>query len=832
MKLKTRILLFAGITLFCLITGIYIYSSGFLMKSFTDVERDDTVEDIQRAEMGFAQMSTDLHVKTVDWASRDDSYKFMLDRNPAFINSNMIDSSIKTMQLDVIFYLDLQGKMFYSKPVKRLQKIEAPSPAGVLAKVGVDRILASQQHEQGGLHGLILLPECPMLFSVRPILSTNGKGPCRGWLLFGRYFDSSALKDLASRTRTNIRIWDRNSKDLPQDVRLALNEIKSSSTSLIRPMNSQLVAGYNQLFDSDGNPLLVMRVAKQRLIYNQGILSVQYLTQFILFATFVFTGVMLITLEFFIFSRLSKLTFQVKNIGGDTEQSHVYLNGNDELKLLADTINGMLATLDATSENLRVSEKKLRDYNENLERTVHERTEQIEHQAFHDALTGLPNRALFMDRLQLAQARAQRTQSPLSVIFIDLDNFKMVNDTLGHEAGDQLLKIIAERILQCVRIGDTVARLGGDEFTILLEEVTGVEIAIDIAEKVLHALSFPIRIANQEIFAPASLGIAFQDKEFEACDSLLRNADTAMYEAKTNGKTGYLLFDPKMNDRIAGRLLIETGLHEALEQGQFFLNYQPLVSLDSNHMIGVEALLRWEHPTMGLIMPGKFISIAEDTGMIVQIGYWVLEEACRQMKVWEDEYPEYGAFTMNVNLSGKQLLRADVVDRVRAALEKTGIDPTHVKLEITESVMMTDMDTTTERLYGLKALGVKLAMDDFGTGYSCMANMTSFPLDTIKIDRAFIQRLSNDEANSKHMVEAIIALSKALLLDVTGEGVETLQQVLYLKSLGCDIAQGYYFAEPLTPDDMVSFLAGGRGSLAEGCDISAQQSPKLIMLAA
>ncbi len=832
MKLKTRILLFAGITLVCLITGIYIYSSGFLMKSFTDVERDDTVEDIQRAEMGFAQMSTDLHVKTVDWASRDDSYKFMLDRNPAFINSNMIDSSIKTMQLDVIFYLDLQGKMFYSKPVKRLQEIEAPSPAGVLAKVGVDRILASQRDEQGGLHGLILLPECPMLFSVRPIFSTNGKGPCRGWVLFGRYFDSSALKDLASRTRTNIRIWDRNSKDLPQDVRLALNEIKSSSTSLIRPMNSQLVAGYNQLFDSEGNPLLIMRVAKQRLIYNQGILSVQYLTQFILFATFVFTGVMLITLEFFIFSRLSKLTFQVKNIGGDTEQSHVYLNGNDELKLLADTINGMLATLDATSEDLRVSEKKLRDYNENLERTVHERTEQIEHQAFHDALTGLPNRALFMDRLQLAQARAQRTQSPLSVIFIDLDNFKMVNDTLGHEAGDQLLKMIAERILQCVRIGDTVARLGGDEFTILLEEVTGVEIAVEVAEKVLHSLSFPIRVANQEIFASASLGIAFQDKEFEACDSLLRNADTAMYEAKTNGKTGYLLFDPKMNDRIAGRLLIETGLHEALEQGQFFLNYQPLVSLDSNHMIGVEALLRWEHPTMGLIMPGKFISIAEDTGMIVQIGYWVLEEACRQMKAWEDEHPEYGAFTMNVNLSGKQLLRADVVDRVRAALEKTGIDPSHVKLEITESVMMTDMDTTTERLYGLKALGVKLAMDDFGTGYSCMANMTSFPLDTIKIDRAFIQRLSNDEANSKHMVEAIIALSKALLLDVTGEGVETLQQVLYLKSLGCDIAQGYYFAEPLTPDDMVSFLAGGRGSLAESCDIPAQQSPKLIMLAA
>ncbi len=832
MKLKTRILLFAGITLVCLITGIYSYSSWFLMKSFSDLEREDALDDIQRAEMGFAQMSTDLHVKTVDWASWDNSYKFMLDRNSAFINSNLVDSSIKAMQIDVISYIDLQGKLFCSKPVKRLAKIEAPSPADILAKVGVERILASQSSDSSGLHGLILLKECPMLFSVRPVFSTKGKGPCRGWVLFGRYFDSSALKDLALRTRTNIQIWDRKSKELPQDVRLALINIKSSSTSLIRPMNSELVAGYNQLFDSEGKPLLVIRVAKQRLIYNQGILSVQYLMQFILFATFVFSGMILATLEFFIFSRLSKLTTQVKNIGVNSEQSHVYLQGNDELKLLADTINGMLMTLDATSEDLRGSEMKLREYNENLERTVHERTEQIEHQAFHDALTGLPNRALFMDRLQLAQAKAQRTQSPISVIFIDLDNFKMVNDTLGHEAGDQLLKSIADLILPCVRIGDTVARLGGDEFTILLEEVSSVEIAIGVAKKVLDALSFAICVANQEIFASASLGIAFQDREFEACDSLLRNADTAMYEAKTTGKSDYLLFDPKMNDRIAGRLIIETGLHEALEQGQFFLNYQPLVSLDSNHMIGVEALLRWNHPTLGLVMPGKFISIAEDTGMIVQIGYWVLEEACRQMKAWEDEHPEYGDFTMNVNLSGKQLLRADVVDRVRMALEKTGIDPSHIKLEITESVMMTDMETTTERLHGLKALGVKLAMDDFGTGYSCMANMTSFPLDTIKIDRAFIQRLSNDEANSKHMVEAIIALSKALLLDVTGEGVETLQQVLYLKSLGCDIAQGYYFAEPLTPDEMVSFLAGGRGSLAESCDILVQQPPKLRMLAA
>jgi diguanylate cyclase (GGDEF)-like protein len=815
MKLRTRILLFAGITLVCLITGIYLFSSRLLMRSYADLEHQYMVDNVQRAGMAVSQLSADLYVKTVDWSSWDDSYQFMANHNKAFIKSNMVDSGIVAMQLDIVMYLDTKGKIFCAKPVKRLENIARPSPGRMVAALGIEHILAARQDEQGGFYGMIILPEGPMLVTVRPVLTTKGQGPSRGWLIFGRYFDAVALKELAARTRMNIRVWEPNDKLLPEDSIKALTGLRTPAATFIHPVDARTTTGYTLLYDPSNRPVLLLRVTRPRAIYQQGVQSVQYLMRLILIATSVFGLVILLTLEYFAFSRLSKLTRQVKRIRGEDGIARVDLPGGDELTLLADTINGMLITLEQSSQDLRESEERLRVYNDNLEQTVRERTQQIEHQAFHDALTNLPNRALFTDRLQLAHARFQRSHSPIAVIFIDLDNFKMVNDTLGHEAGDQLLRAIAERLTPCIRVGDTLARLGGDEFTILLEDMTGVEIAIEISERILEALSTPMRITTQEIFASASIGIAYQEEVFDTPDVVLRNADTAMYVVKSSGKSGYALFDPTMNDHITGRLEIETSLHGALERGEFSVNYQPLVSLESNHMIGVEALLRWNHPTQGMISPAKFIPIAEDTGMIVPIGYWVLEEACRQMKVWEDEHPEYGAFTMNINLSGKQLQRTDVVDRVRQVLVTTGVDTAHIKLEITESVMMTDMDTAIERLHGLKALGVKLAMDDFGTGYSCMANMTKFPLDTIKIDRAFIQRLTNQEVNSKHMVEAIIALSKALHLDVTGEGVETLQQATYLKSLGCDIAQGYYYAHALTPDALTAFITAGPKSLAQ-----------------
>jgi len=804
MKLRNRILLYTGVTLTCLIGGIYLTSSRLLLDSYRALEHQDMEAHVRRADMAFDQLSADLHVKAVDWSSWDDAYQFMSDRNKAFIKSNLLGAGIKTMQLDIVMYLDLKGRVFFASPVKRFANIAEPSPALILTALGFDRIRRSRPGENGGLCGVIILRGSPMMVSVRPILTSIGRGPSRGWLIFGRYFDAVALKELGVRTQLNARIGGPDEKNLSPDDRSALAVLKSRPGMYIRPLNSKSVAGWALEPDMRGQSDLLLTVMHPRNIYLQGVKSVQYLMRIILIAGVVFSIVILLTLQLFAFSRLSKLTRQVRSIRGDATLARVDLPGRDELTLLAETINGMLVTLEQRSQDLRESEERLH------------------HQAFHDALTGLPNRALFTDRLELAHARAQRTKSPIAIIFIDLDGFKTINDTLGHEAGDEFLKAIAQRLVPCVRLGDTVARLGGDEFTILLGEVSEIEIAIGVSARILEALRLPIRVSTQEVFASASIGIAFDDNLTDAPDTVLRNADTAMYVAKSSGKGRYLVFDPSMNDGLSGRLAIESDLHTALERGEFVLLFQPLISLETDRMTGVEALLRWNHPTQGMVLPAEFLGIAEDTGLIVPIGYWVLEEACRQLKAWEELHPGYGDFTMNINLSGKQLQRSDVVDRVQHGLMTTGVDPGHVQLEISESVMVTNMAMLNERLQGLKSLGVKLAMDDFGTGHSYVTNMTEFPLDTINIDRAFIKRLTSKRVNSGKIIEAIVALSKALHLNVTGEGVETEQQLSRLRDLGCDIAQGFYLAHPLSAEELNAFMMAGPKSIAEGCRRAAQ----------
>ncbi len=451
------------------------------------------------------------------------------------------------------------------------------------------------------------------------------------------------------------------------------------------------------------------------------------------------------------------------------------------------------------------SQEQLRQQNENLEEIVSERTQELVHQAFHDSLTGLPNRANALYYLNQIATRSESSEPEnglepetgcgTAVLFLDLDNFKFINDSLGHRAGDELLIAVSERLRGCVRPTDLVARLGGDEFIVVQEMLRGVDTAVLVAQKILEVMSRGFSLEAGEGFTTVSVGIAYNEGNFDA-DVLIRDADTAMYHAKAAGKANYALFEPGMNDRLTERVETEVGLRIALLHREFCVHYQPLIDLKTGHLAGVEALVRWQHPKYGLMPPGKFIPIAEETGLIVPIGYWVLEEACRQTVKWMQSYSEHGAFTINVNLSGKQLQKPDVVECIQEILDRTGMPRGALKLEITESVMMADALGTIEKLKRLRALGVKLAMDDFGTGYSSMASLSSFPLDTGKIDRAFVNRM-NSQSESESVIAAIIMLAKSLHLDVTGEGIENPEQVTKLQGLGCDIGQGYYFSRPL-----------------------------------
>ena len=429
--------------------------------------------------------------------------------------------------------------------------------------------------------------------------------------------------------------------------------------------------------------------------------------------------------------------------------------------------------------------------------------ERLVHQAHHDPLTGLANRVLFRDRVDRAVLRAARGER-VAVLFLDLDHFKAVNDSLGHAEGDRLLESVARRLLQATRGCDTVARLGGDEFAILLEGMAREMDAPVVIERLKAALRRPVTLQGREVIVGASIGVAYVEAG-QGVDDVLRNADLAMYHAKAAGRGGHEVFEPRMHEAALERLELEADMRRALEHGQFRILYQPIVDVESGHLTGVEALMRWEHPTRGTLAPLTFIPIAEETGLIVPIGRWALTEGCRQGRAWQLCAPEGRVPTLSVNISGRQLLEPSFVGDVAAALAESGFTPSLLTLEITESVLMQDTEATLVTLHELKALGVCLAIDDFGTGYSSLSYLQRFPVDTLKIDKAFIDDVARGGSNAV-LARTIVTLADLLKLSTVAEGVEHPDQLAHLLSLGCSSAQGYLFAHPLAASEIDALL--------------------------
>jgi diguanylate cyclase (GGDEF)-like protein/PAS domain S-box-containing protein len=432
--------------------------------------------------------------------------------------------------------------------------------------------------------------------------------------------------------------------------------------------------------------------------------------------------------------------------------------------------------------------------------------EELEHQANHDALTGLANRNLLKDRLQQSLALGHRYDRPFSLAFIDIDNFKLVNDSLGHGVGDRLLQIAGERLATCVREGDTVARLGGDEFVLLVTDQGSEESIYRVVQRIMSLISQPFVLDQREFKVTCSVGIASFPRDGDDPDTLLRNADTAMYRAKDLGRNTFQLYSSDMNANFGERLTLETDLWKALERGEFVLHYQPKVDLRSGDIIGMEALLRWRHPVNGLVPPGKFIPVAEESSLIVQIGKWVLREACSQNKAWQNA--GLRLVPVAVNISARQLHDRDLVETVRSTLRSTGLRAEYLEIELTESAVMLNIDETVNTLAALRGMDVRISLDDFGTGYSSLSYLKRFPVTGLKIDQSFVRDVVNDPDDAA-IVRAIIAVAQELMLDVTAEGVETAEQAAFLKLHRCTEAQGYYFARPVPADEMRALLERG-----------------------
>ncbi len=441
--------------------------------------------------------------------------------------------------------------------------------------------------------------------------------------------------------------------------------------------------------------------------------------------------------------------------------------------------------------------------------------EQLARQAFHDPVTHLANRALFTERVRHAVARSLREGIGLAVIFIDLDDFKIVNDSLGHSAGDRVLLEVAQRLEASVRAGDTVARFGSDEFTVLLEDIDGAQAAAETAERILYALAQPMRLERKDVAVRASLGLSVAEPGSPSdADELTRNADAAMYIAKAEGKGSYRLFEPAMHESVLARLELRADLERALEANHFELYFQPIVRLDSGAVTGVEALLRWNHPARGLVPPDQFIPFAEQSGLIVPIGRWALHEGCRALQEIRRQSGAADLY-MSVNLSVEQLFGDDMLEEVCDALDRSGLEPEALTLEITESVMMTDVELAVQRLNELKAIGVKLAMDDFGTGYSSISYLTRFPLDTLKMDRSLLNMGAAQITSG--LASAVLGLGHTFGVAVVAEGIEHEEQSATLRELGCELGQGYYFGKPMRLRSLIDMLRGaGEADPAHG----------------
>jgi diguanylate cyclase (GGDEF)-like protein/PAS domain S-box-containing protein len=427
---------------------------------------------------------------------------------------------------------------------------------------------------------------------------------------------------------------------------------------------------------------------------------------------------------------------------------------------------------------------------------------QLAHQALHDALTGLPNRVLFLDRVMQALARTRRQRSTVSVLFIDLDDFKVVNDTLGHSSGDALLREVAARISHPLRSADTCARLGGDEFAILLEDDGSASTAQVVSERILNGLRDTFDIGGKSVFIGASIGIATTHSDEDAGE-LIRRADVAMYVAKTGGKHRASIFEPSMHATLVRRAELHQELRGAIDRGEFSLHYQPIISLDSREILGFEALLRWQHPERGTVPPSEFITVAEQSGIIVELGWWVRRTACTAASSWPAA-ASGRELTVTVNVSARELRETDFVEGVRKLLKETGLAPQRLVLEMTENVLVANDTTTLQRLHALKDIGVLLAIDDFGTGYSSLSYLQQFPVDIIKIDKSFIDGLGEEQLESP-LSRAVVSLGRVLSISTVAEGVETEEQFRRLLELGCPLGQGFLFARPM-PDDGVSEL--------------------------
>lgn len=818
------------------------FARTIILKSFTELEQQEMVQNLTRVREILHNEVQQISTIAGDWSGWDDAYQFAQDRNANFIRTNLDESLFPQLRLNLIVFLDSSANILFDKAFDLDKNRETLFPYGLRRYLRPGGLLQFHESLDKPISGILSLPEGLLMVSSHPILKSDFTGPSMGTLVMGRFLSRKELSRIARTTHLSLDAARVDDQPLHEDFRRAGSRLLGGEEIVIETLGRRHIAIFSQFEDMQGQPAFFLRISQPRLIYPQGFKTVAYFMLWSAALALVMGGVshLLVNRLGFAQRQSRNVETRYRSIIEKTSEGIVLLDENSHrviecnqsfcrflgyaesdligrnfLELIKKTERDAsreivislwgqreitFAHRDGTDLYAEVSSTLIPNNGHNcIALIVHDITErhalekQLIFQASHDPLTHLPNRSLLHDRLKQGLAEAARKRTRMPVTFIDLDNFKLVNDNLGHQIGDRLLIAVAERFKSFCRETDTLARVGGDEFVHLCTGCTRIEDMILVARKFQDALREPFHIDLERLYVTATIGIAQYPEDGDNAEELIRKADTALYHAKSQGKNNFEFYNEEMNRVLKWRTAIEANLRHALERNEFCLHYQPKVSFADGRITGLEALLRWDNPELGQVDPSAFIPVAEETGLIIPISIWVLHQAARQVRQWMDQ--GHAPMQIAVNISARYFSHGSISETIRGVLEQTGIDPALLELELTETILMHNVQESIEKMRELKNLGIKISVDDFGTGYSSLSYISQFPIDKMKIDRSFIAGLNKDPAKEA-IVHTIIVMAHSLGLEVVAEGIETSGQMEFVCRLGCDELQVFFSARP------------------------------------
>lgn len=780
-SLRTKVLGALAVALCVLFLAQYVITKAVLTEGFAHLDTERAKHNLTLVRSIIDQQLSQLQGLTADYAHWDEMIAFSKGQSPKLIEENFGLQTFDNLKINAVIILNQAGKPLFYREANWAEKKLLPDPRQLVQQVVDDPLLARHTSPLSQTAGFINTPSGAALIVSSPILNSNGEGPVFGTLMILRYLDQKLLTSVTNSDKFTIATKTITPDLTPADKMLVSQLLTQSF--YIDNVNQEWMTSSALLNDIHNQPGLIYSTTNSREVYAQVLASSGYLFWSSL-AIFCVLGLISLLFDHLVVRRITHLTKQISNVGNSKEGifGRLPLSGmHDELATLTESMNNMLTRIE-----MGIAERKRAE-------------DRIYLMAHYDQLTKLPNRVLLNKLINDTIHTSKNNHSQFAVLFMDLDRFKNVNDSLGHDAGDELLVVVADRLRSFIRGRAQISRLGGDEFVVILPDLIHATQAEEFAARLVTALNRVCVIRGQEINVSTSIGISIYPNDGEDIDALLRNADTAMYRAKDRGRNSYVTYGKHMNILAIERLQLEVNLRHAVERNELTVSYQPVADLVSNQIISAEALLRWQHPTYGFVSPTKFIPIAEEAGLIQMVGDWVFRAVCKQLREWMNE--NIATVPIAVNISAKQLQAKNFCANIEKIMRDHGISPSLIVFELTESTVMSDDNELTDILQQLQQLGIRIAIDDFGTGYSSFSRLHKCPVDILKIDQSFTRRIDDDVNNSTSIIKAMINMAKALKIRVVAEGVETDQQHAFLRDNECDAVQGYWVSRSLSTQE-------------------------------